>query len=81
MHRFNDPAYYAARLRAEREAAAAATCEAARIAHLELASQYQQLLDTFGRPKLIGDSGELDAAGSEPGPSPTPSFPDRAAAS
>lgn len=44
VNRTNDPDYYAARLRAERDAAAAASCDKARASHLELAEQYRQLL-------------------------------------
>jgi hypothetical protein len=40
-----DSEYYAARLRAEREAAAAATCDQARASHLTLAEHYMQVLE------------------------------------
>ena len=55
MKRSDDWAYFAARLEAERQAAAAATCEASRASHLELAEQYRQRLDSFGRVRLVGD--------------------------
>ena len=58
----NDCEYYSARLRAERDAADAATCEAARASHLALAEQYRQLLDSFGRPKLVAGSAPLEDA-------------------
>lgn len=56
MHKRRDPDYYAARLRAEREAAATASCDEARASHLELASRYQQLLDACGKPRLVADA-------------------------
>lgn len=62
MHSRNDPDYYAARLRAEREAAATATCEAARASHLKLAARYEQLLEAFGPPRLVGDAPAPESA-------------------
>ena len=56
MHKGRDPDYYATRLRAEREAAATATCDQARASHLELASRYQQLLDACDKPRLVADA-------------------------
>ena len=47
--------YYVARLRAEREAAAAATCEIAREAHRELASRYAGILAARGHPAALMD--------------------------
>ena len=61
MQNCNDPDYYAARLRAERDAAAAATCEEARASHLQLALRYQQLLDAVGRPRLVADASDQAA--------------------
>jgi hypothetical protein len=48
-----DVEYYAARLRAEREAAATATCETAREAHRELASRYAGILAARGHPAAL----------------------------
>jgi len=48
-----DVEYYAARLRAEREAAATATCEIAREAHRELASRYAGILAARGHPVAL----------------------------
>ena len=48
-----DPDYYARRLSAEREAAAAATSERAREAHLALADHYRQVLGRLGRPVAV----------------------------
>ena len=48
-----DPDYYARRLRAEREAAAMATSEQAREAHLELADHYVRLLGRLGHPVAV----------------------------
>ena len=62
MRKGRDPDYYAARLRAEREAAATASCEEARASHLELASRYQQLLDACGRPRLVADASAPELA-------------------
>jgi len=56
MRKVNDFEYYAVRLKSEREAADAATCEAARASHLALAQRYRELLDSFGRPKLVTES-------------------------
>jgi hypothetical protein len=49
-----DPDYYARRLRAEREAAAMATSEQARDAHLALAEHYVQMLGRLGHPVAVG---------------------------
>jgi len=51
----NDPDYYAGRLRAEREAAAAAQCERARAAHLALAGGYEQKLAHSSRLNSLSD--------------------------
>lgn len=59
----NDPEYYAARLRAERAAAAATNCAAARASHLALAEQYEQLLAAFGRPRLVSPNSAEASAG------------------
>jgi len=48
MNELFDLNYYAARLRAEREAAATATCDVAREAHRELASRYAGILAARG---------------------------------
>jgi hypothetical protein len=58
MHKQREPDYYAARLQAERDAAAAATCDEARRSHLELAERYEQLLSAFGRPTLVARPGD-----------------------
>lgn len=50
--------YYVARLRAEREAAATATCDVARAAHRELASRYAGILAARGHPGALLDSPE-----------------------
>jgi hypothetical protein len=47
--------YYVARLRAEREAAATASCEMAREAHRELASRYAGILAARGHPAALMD--------------------------
>ena len=66
MHKEREPDYYAARLRAERDAAAAATCDEARRSHLELADRYQQLLSAFGHPVLVPGTGDDRGAAGEP---------------
>jgi hypothetical protein len=48
-----DAEYYAARLRAERDAAASATCEIAREAHRELASRYAGILAARGHSAAL----------------------------
>lgn len=48
--------YYAARLRAEREAAATATSEEAREAHHALAVRYAELLAARGHPAFLEGS-------------------------
>ena len=55
MMKRNDPEYYAGRLCAEREAAAAAQCERARAAHLALAGGYEQELAHYSRLNSISD--------------------------
>jgi len=52
----NDPDYYAHRLRAEREAAAAATCDQARAAHLVLADEYEHKLAQKGCQQPVSDA-------------------------
>ena len=68
-----DPDYYARRLRAEREAAAMATSEQAREAHLALADHYVQMLGRLGHPVAVdssaADSAEPDSA-ADPGAAP-----------
>ena len=60
MIKDNDPDYYAARLRAEREAAAAATCDEARACHLELAEYYRQMLSDTHPLRAV--NGSTDSA-------------------
>jgi hypothetical protein len=47
--------YYVARLRAERQAAATATCQLAREAHRELASRYAGILAARGHSAALMD--------------------------
>jgi hypothetical protein len=53
MSKSFDPDYYARRLSAEREAAAMATSEQAREAHLALADHYVQILSRLGHPVAV----------------------------
>ncbi len=62
-----DIEYYVARLRAEREAAAAATSEQARRAHRALAARYAQLLAARGHPAALeGSEAVVPAANAAP---------------
>jgi hypothetical protein len=59
----NDSEYFSGRLLAEREAAATASCEQARAAHLALASEYEQKLAAKNGLRLVSDqdlTGALD---------------------
>ena len=62
----SNPNYYAERLRAEHEAAAAATCEQARAAHLVLAGEYERKLAAKNGLRLVSDP-DL-AGGADPRP-------------
>lgn len=55
MKKRNDSDYYAERAIAEREAAASATCDEARNAHLSLARFYEQRLAISGAPVPAGN--------------------------
>jgi hypothetical protein len=62
----SDPNYYAERLRAELEAAAAATCEQARAAHLVLAGEYERKLAAKNGLTLVSDRDLAGAADPRP---------------
>jgi hypothetical protein len=53
MNKAFDLNYYAARLRAEREATASATCDIAREVHRELASRYATILAARGHSAAL----------------------------
>jgi hypothetical protein len=64
MRKQSDIDYYAARLRAERAAAAAASSDEARAAHQALAGHYAELLAASGRPAEI-QPGDASAPGED----------------
>jgi hypothetical protein len=77
MSKAFDPNYYARRLSAELEAAAAATSEQAREAHLALADHYRLVLGRLGHPVAV-DSAAADPGAEPVGDTDSPSLGDAA---